>query len=100
EVIVPSMSFISTANCVILAGGTPVFVEIEEETLGLDPEKVEEKINSNTKAVIPMHYGGKVCKNIKRLKNICEENELVLIEDNAESFGATLNNKFSGTIVA
>lgn len=98
EVILPSMSFISTANCVILAKGTPIFAEIEEETLGLDLEDVKEKITSKTKAIIPVHYGGKVCKNIKALKEIADDNNLLLIEDNAESFGATINNKYAGTI--
>jgi len=98
EVIVPSMSFISTANCVILAGATPIFAEIEEETIGLEPEDVIEKITPKTKAIIPMHYGGKVCKNIIALKEIADNKKLILIEDNAESFGAKINNKYAGTI--
>ena len=97
EVIVPSMSFISTANCVILAGSTPVFADIEAQTLGLDPEDVKEKISNKTKAIIPVHYGGKVCKNIQALKEIAEDHNLLLIEDNAESFGAKLGKKFAGT---
>ncbi len=98
EVIVPSMSFISTANCVILSGAKPVFADIENESLGLDPEDVQKKINKNTKAIIPMHYGGRICKNIEVLKEIADDNDLILIEDNAESFGAKINNKFAGTI--
>ncbi|MFX1495446.1 MAG: DegT/DnrJ/EryC1/StrS family aminotransferase [Promethearchaeota archaeon] len=98
EVIVPSMSFISTANCVMLTGSKPVFAEIEDETFGLDPEDVEKKINNKTKAIIPMHYGGKVCKNIEILREIAAEYEFFLIEDNAESFGAKIKDKFAGTI--
>jgi len=98
EVIIPSMSFISTANCVILTGATPIFADIELETLGLDSEDVIKKITNKTKAIIPMHYGGKVCKNIEVLREIADENNLILIEDNAESFGAKFNNKFAGTI--
>jgi len=98
EIIIPSMSFISTANCVILAGSKPIFAEIEEETLGLDPDDVNERITADTKAIIPMHYGGKVCKNIHALKEIAEDNDLILIEDNAESFGAKYNNDLAGTI--
>jgi perosamine synthetase len=98
EIIIPSMSFISTANCVILAGSKPIFAEIEEKTLGLDPDDVNERITVDTKAIIPMHYGGKVCKNIHALKEIAEDNDLVLIEDNAESFGAKYNNDLAGTI--
>lgn len=98
EVIVPSMSFISTANCVILTGAKPVFAEIEEETLGLEPDDVKEKISNKTRAIIPMHYGGKVCKNIEVLREIADDHNFILIEDNAESFGAKINNKFAGTI--
>ncbi|MFX1391973.1 MAG: DegT/DnrJ/EryC1/StrS family aminotransferase [Promethearchaeota archaeon] len=97
EVIVPSMSFISTANCVVLAGAKPVFADIEEETLGLDPEDVKEKISNKTKAIVPMHYGGKICKKIEALREIADDHNLILIEDNAESFGAKLNDRYSGT---
>ncbi len=98
EVIIPSMSFISTANCVILAGATPIFAEIEYETLGLDSKDVENKINDKTKAIIPMHYGGKVCKNIQVLREMADDHNLILIEDNAESFGAKIQGKLAGTI--
>ncbi|KKL90899.1 hypothetical protein LCGC14_1900130, partial [marine sediment metagenome] len=67
EVIIPSMSFISTANSVILAGARPIFAEIEEQTLGLDVDDVRKKITKKTRAIMPMHYGGKVCKNIEVL---------------------------------
>ncbi len=97
EIIVPSFSFIATANCVILAGSKPVFAEIEEKTLGLDVELLKEKINPKTKAIIPVHYGGKVCKDIEAIKEIAEDYNLFLIEDAAESFGAKLNNKLAGT---
>ncbi|MHA1344067.1 MAG: DegT/DnrJ/EryC1/StrS family aminotransferase [Promethearchaeota archaeon] len=98
EVIVPSMSFISTANCIILAGAKPIFAEIEDETLGLYPEDVKERITEKTRAILPMHYGGKVCKNIKALREIADDYNLILIEDNAESFGAKIHNEFAGTI--
>lgn len=98
EVIVPSLSFISTANCVVLAGAKPVFAEIEDETFGLDPKDVENKITNRTRAIIPMHYGGKVCKNIEVLREIADAHNLLLIEDNAESFGGKIRNKYAGTI--
>ena len=97
EVITTSLSFISTANCIILAGAKPVFAEIENETLGLDPNDVNNKITKYTKAILPMHYGGKVCKNIEVLREIADDNKLILIEDNAESLGAILNNRYAGT---
>ncbi len=97
EVIVPSFSFISTANAVILAGATPVFADIEKKSFGLDPVDVKNKITAKTKAIVPMHYGGNVCVNIKKLRNIADEHNILLIEDNAESFGASLNEKLAGT---
>jgi dTDP-4-amino-4,6-dideoxygalactose transaminase len=97
EVIVPSFTFISTANSVLLAGAKPIFAEIEDETYGLCCEDVKEKITSKTKAIMPVHYAGGPCKEIKSLKDIAKDNKLVLIEDAAESFGATLDNKKIGT---
>ena len=97
EVLVPTLSFISTANCVLLAGAKPVFIESEEETLGLDPEDLLKKINNNTKAIIPMHYGGRTCKKIQEIKEIASDHNLLLIEDNAESLGSSFNNKLAGT---
>lgn len=98
EVIVPSFSFISTANCVILTNAKPIFADIEEDTLGLDLNDVNEKITSKTKAIIPMHYGGKISKNIESLREIADDNNLILIEDNAESFGAKIRDQYAGTI--
>ena len=94
EVIVPSFSFISTANSVLFVGAKPIFADIEEETLGLDPDKISNHISSQTKAIIPMDYAGMSCK-IFELIDMAKKNNLVLIEDAAESLGA----KVSGTKV-
>ena len=96
EIIVPSFTFISTANAALFTGAKPVFADIEEKTCGLDPESVECLINENTKAIIPVHYGGCPCQ-IKELKDIAEDNDLVLIEDAAEAFGASVDGKNIGT---
>jgi perosamine synthetase len=96
EVIVPSFTFIATVNSPLFVGAKPIFVDIEEETFGLNPELVEEKITKNTKAIIPVHYGGCPCK-IKALKDIAEDNDLVLIQDAAEAFGASVDGKNIGT---
>ena len=96
EVIVPSFTFISTANAPLFVGAKPVFADIEEETFGLDPEDVIKKITKKTKAIIPVHYGGHSCK-IKELKEIAEKNNLILIEDAAESFGAKIGDKKVGS---
>ena len=96
EVIVPSFTFIATANAPLFVGAKPVFADIEKDTFGLDPESVEENITKNTKAIIPIHYGGCPCK-INNLKDLAEDNDLILIEDAAESFGADINGKMTGT---
>jgi len=97
EVIVPSFTFVSTANAVVLAGSKPIFAEIEDQSYGLDSDDVKEKITNKTKAIIPVHYGGAPCKEIKALKEIADDYKLLLIEDAAESFGAKINNKLVGT---
>lgn len=97
EVIVPSFTFISTANAPLFVGAKPVFAEIEDETYGLDSEDVKEKITKKTKVIMPIHYGGCPCKNIKELKEIAEDNKILLIEDAAESLGAKIGNEMVGS---
>lgn len=96
EVIVPSFTFIATANAPLFVGAKPVFADIEEKTFGLDPEDVVGKITARTKAIIPIHYGGCPCL-IHELKQVAEKHNLLLIEDAAESLGATVNGKKVGT---
>ncbi len=96
EVIVPSFTFIATANAPLFVGAKPVFADIEEETYGLSPDDVADRITSKTKAIIPIHYGGCPCK-IRELKNLAEDHGLLLIEDAAESFGAAIDGHKVGT---
>jgi perosamine synthetase len=96
EVIVPSFTFIATANAPMFVGAKPIFADIEESTLGLNPESVIENITSKTKAIIPVHYGGCPCL-IRELREIADDHNLVLIEDAAEAFGATINGKMVGS---
>ena len=96
EVIVPSFTFITTANAPLFVGAKPVFAEIEDRTYGLDPEDVKKRITPKTKAIIPIHYGGCPCL-IRELKEIAEDRNLLLIEDAAESLGAKINDKKVGT---
>jgi dTDP-4-amino-4,6-dideoxygalactose transaminase len=93
EVIVPSFTFIATCNAPLFVGAHSVFADIEEETFGLDPTSVMQKINPKTRAIMPIHYGGMPCKNIEELREICEEKGLILIEDAAESLGAKIGGK-------
>lgn len=95
EVIVPSFSYIATANAPLFVGAKPVFSDIETETLGLDPEYVNELITDKTRAILPIHYGGCPCK-IRELKEIAEDHDLLLIEDAAEAMGAKIGDKHVG----
>ena len=96
EVIVPSFSFISTANSVLFVGGKPVFADIEENTFSLSTSSIISKKTPQTKAIIPMDYGGLSC-NISKINQIAKENNLILIEDAAESLGSTINGKKVGS---
>jgi perosamine synthetase len=97
EIIVPSFSFISTANSVLFVEGIPKFADVETTNFGLDPLSIKEKISSKTKAVIPMDYGGLPCQ-IPEIKTIADENNLILIEDAAEALGSSINNVKTGSI--
>jgi dTDP-4-amino-4,6-dideoxygalactose transaminase len=96
EVIVPSFSFISTANSVIFVQAKPVFADIEEQNYGLDPQSISNKITKNTKAVMPMDYAGQSCK-IFEIKEVIQDQNILLIEDAAESLGASVKGKKVGS---
>jgi perosamine synthetase len=96
EVIVPSFTFIATANSPLFVGAKPVFADIEEETFGLDPDDVLEKITPKTKAILPIHFGGCPCK-IREMREVAEDKGLLLIEDAAEALGAKIGNRKVGT---
>ena len=97
EVIVPSWSFISTANCIIFVNGKPVFADIEENNFGLDPKSILEKITPKTKAIIPMDYGGLSCK-IHEIHDVAKSKGLTLIEDAAEALGSSVKGKKVGSV--
>jgi perosamine synthetase len=96
EVIVPDMTFIATANAVIMTGATPVMVDISLEDLGLNCDKVIENITSATKAIMPVHlYGG--AANLYRLQKICKDYGLYMVEDAAQGVGVKYDNQHVGT---
>ncbi len=97
EVIIPSFTFIATANAVVLAGGIPVFAESEADTFGLDAEEVKRKITKNTKAIISLHYGGFPSRDTEKLRQIANQHKIILIEDAAESLGSKINGKPIGS---
>jgi len=96
EIIVPSFTFIATANWPLMVGTKPIFSEIEEETLGMDPSYLDSIISKKTKVLMPIHYGGMPCKIIE-IKKFAEQHKLTLIEDSAESIGSTIGNKKTGS---
>lgn len=87
EVIVPSMTFAATANCVVFQGGIPVFADVDKDTLLINPEDVQRKITDRTKAIIAVDYAGQPC-DYDRLKPIAEENGLKIIADSCHALGA------------
>ena len=96
EVIVPSFTFISTANWPLMVNAKPKFVDIEEENFGLNPERVKSEITKNTKAIIPIHYGGLPCKIIE-INRIARNKKIPLIEDCAEALGTKIKGVSVGT---
>ena len=96
EIIVPSFTFIATANWPLMVGAKPIFSEIEEETLGMDPSHLDSIISKKTEVLMPIHYGGMPCKIIE-IKKFAEQHKLTLIEDSAESIGSTIGNKKTGS---
>ena len=96
EVIVPGMTFIATATSVSLVGATPVFADIESDYWCICPDDVEAKITSKTKAVIGVHLFGQPFSS--RLREICDNHGIALIEDAAQAHGATLEGKMTGSI--
>jgi len=97
EIIVPSFTFIATALAPLYTGAKPVFADIEDQTMGLDPDDVNERITPRTRAIIPIHYAGVPCR-IDELREIADDHNLILIEDAAEAFGATYRGNYAGTI--
>lgn len=96
EVILPSLTYVATANSVSYVGATPVFVDSESRYFQIDSEKIEEKITSKTKAIIVVHlYGHSV--EIEKIAHIAEKHGLYLIEDCAEAIGTKFNDQYVGT---
>lgn len=88
EVITTPFTFIATTNAIIIAGGKPVFVDIDPETLLLDPSRIESAITPKTKAIIPVHLYGRVC-DMESINEIAKKYNLIVVEDTAQAFGAT-----------
>ena len=96
EVIVPSFTFVSTANAFALRGATPVFADIRPDTLNMDETKVEGLLTSRTKAIVPVHYAGVGCE-MDALCEIARRRNVVMVEDNAHGLGARYRGRALGT---
>lgn len=97
EVIIPPYTFNATASAVLFLGATPVFVDIEDDTYNIDPSKIEEAITSKTKAIIPVHVGGRAC-DMDRIMDIASKHNLYVIEDSAHAHGSEWKGKRVGSI--
>lgn len=96
EVILPSLSFVSTAHAIVYNGGKPIFVDIDPHTLCIDPKEIEQHITKKTKAIIAVHLGG-LSSNLFEIKKICKKHNLRLIEDAAHATGSSFRGKKIGT---
>lgn len=97
EVILPSYTFVSTANAFVLRGATPVFVDIRPDTLNLDEAKIEAAITEKTKAIVPVHYAGVGC-DMDAIMSIARKHKLVVIEDAAQGIMSTYKGRPLGSI--
>lgn len=96
EVIVPAISFISSATAVSRVGAIPVFADIEPWSFNLDPERVRQAVSPKTKAVMAVHFGGAMC-NVDELVAICRDRNLLLLEDAAHAHGSEWNDRRAGS---
>jgi dTDP-4-amino-4,6-dideoxygalactose transaminase len=97
EIIMPSFTFVSTANAFVLRGGVPVFVDIREDTLNLDERLLEAAITTHTRAIVPVHYAGVACE-MDTIMSIARQHNLKVIEDSAQGVMATYKGRALGSI--
>ena len=96
EVIIPSLSFVSTANCVLLNGGIPKFIDIDPKTLCMNPELIEKLITKKTKAIIPVHFGG-FPSDMKKIVSLSKKYDIKIVEDAAHAAGSSFCKKKIGS---
>lgn len=97
EVIMPSYTFVSTADAFVLRGATPVFVDIRPDTMNIDENKIEEAITSKTRAIVPVHYAGVSCE-MDKILEIAKKYNLLVIEDAAQGIMSTYKGRALGAI--
>jgi dTDP-4-amino-4,6-dideoxygalactose transaminase len=97
EVIMPSYTFVSTANAFVLRGGVPVFIDIREDTLNMDERLIESAITPRTRAIVPVHYAGVAC-NMDSIMKIASKHNLIVIEDAAQGVMSSYKGRALGSI--
>ena len=97
EILIPSFTFVATANSVACTGAKPVFVDIEKDTYTMDPLDLENKITKKTRAIIPVHLYGHPAK-MEEIKEIANKHSIIVIEDACQSLGSTYDGKQTGTL--
>ena len=97
EVILPSYTFSSTANAIVLQGASPIFCEVDPNTMNIDPNRIEELISDQTKMIIPIDYAGIPC-DLDRIMAIAQRHDLVVMEDAAQSIHSFYKEKACGSI--
>jgi len=97
EVIMPSFTFVSTANAFVLRGGVPVFVDIRPDTLNLNEKQIASSITTNTKAIVPVHYAGIPCV-VDEILDIAEKKKIWVIEDAAQAYLSRYKGRSLGTL--
>lgn len=96
EIITPSFTFIASANSICFGGNVPIFCDIDPETFNIDPEKINDLISPNTKAILPVHIFG-LPSDMKAINDIAEDKDLIVIEDACQAHGARIDRKHVGT---
>ena len=97
EVLVPCYTFIATASAVVTIGAVPVFVDIEPDTLCMDPDDAEQRITDRTRAIVPVHVAGRIA-DMQRIRQLAQQHGLALMEDAAHAWGSQLNGQGAGTL--
>ena len=96
EIIMPSYTFVSTANAFVMRGGKPVFVDIEKTTLTICLKSIERAITKKTKAIVVVHYAG-ISADMDKLVNLCKKNKIFLVEDAAQAIYSFYKNRMLGS---
>lgn len=97
EVIIPTNTFLATANAVLFTGGTPILVDTEEGSLLLDFEECKKKVTSKTKAIVLVHIAGYIHRRIDEIREFCNEHNIFFIEDASHAQGASRGGKYAGS---